>query len=358
MATDAAALIQEVADSGLFDAAWYRAGNPDVAAAELDPLTHFACFGMEEGRAPNRYFDPAWYRRQNPDVVETDLDPFLHYLRHGDLEGRQPHPFVDPGWYRDACALAADQPALRHFLTHSEDGLHAPGPELVAVTLMADWRGPHAVDRYLDSLDGAPVSPDPAIVAGSDLLDPNHYLINASDVQEAGANPVDHYCRFGWREQRQPNVYFDTAWYVATNPDLGRRRMNPLVHYVLVGEPTGRRPVSYFDPTWYRATYDVPAGKTALAHFLAHRRQQTVSPNSLFDVAWYVARNRDSLGANRDPFAHYLQVGTVSDVDPSPGFDAKAYRRRHLGRPSRVFVRVMDPDRHNPLVHFLRSHYR
>ena len=302
-----AALIEEIEKTGLLDAGWYLARNTDVAAAGLDPLLHFARFGMHEPRAPNRYFDLAWYAAENPDIAAAGLSPFLHYARHGDLEGRKPHRLVDPAWYRQAYGLDAATPALRHFLAHRDAGTNAPGPDLVAVTLMPQWRGARAVDRYLDETDRiAPGSlPDLGIVGESALLDPNHYLINASDVHAAGMDPVQHYCAFGWRENRHPNVYFDPEWYIATNPDLSRRVMNPLVHYVLVGEPTGRRPVPYFDPAWYRTAYDVPATMTALAHYLAHRRSQTVSPNPFFDVAWYVERHRDTLGPNRDPFAHY-----------------------------------------------------
>jgi hypothetical protein len=354
MATDAAALIEEVAHSGLFDQAWYLQANADVAQARIDPLEHFVRYGIIEQRAPNRYMICGWYRRENPDVAAAALAPFLHYMRFGDREGRRPHPLVDPAWYRQSYGLEPDVPALAHFLAHRGDEGVAPGAELLAVTMMAAWRGAAAIDRYLDAHDG---SPDPAIVTAPGLLDPNHYLINASDVQQAGIDPSDHYCRFGWRENRQPNIYFDPEWYFATNPDLVARRMNPLVHYVLAGEPVGRRPVPYFDPAWYRRTYDVPPDQTALGHFLANRRAQTVSPNPLFDVAWYLARQQQPLGANRDPFAHYLQVGTTADVDPSPRFDARTYRRRHLGRPSRAFARLMRPDQHNPLVHFLRSTY-
>lgn len=360
MEADRTVALVELLDTGLFDPVWYLARNQDVAASGFDPMLHFMRFGIAERRDPNRYFDVRWYERENPDLAGSDLPPFQHYVLYGDREGRRPHPLFDPGWYRRTYGLAEDVPALAHFLANRYDGMHAPGPELMAVTLMPEWRGEDAVDRYLTEMDRiAPGTlPDRGIVSASGLLDPNHYLINASDVHESGLDAIDHYCRFGWRENRQPNVYFDPEWYIATNPDLDRGRMNPLVHYVLVGEPAGRRPVVYFDPVWYRQTYDVPPDRSALWHFLTYRRGQTVSPNALFDVAWYVERNRDALGPNRDPFAHYLQMGTVSDVDPSEGFNARAYRRRFLGRPSRGFTKMMRPDRHNPLVHFLRTHYR
>lgn len=353
-------LIDEVAGSGLLDEAWYLRTHADVAAAGLSPLDHFVHHGMREHRAPNRYFDLARYARENTDITATELEPFLHYLRHGDLEGRKPHPLVDPAWYRRAYGLSATEHALSHYLRHRHSGTLAPGPALVAVTLMAAWRGPDAIDRYLEKMDRiAPgTTPDPGIVRDSGLLDPNHYLINASDVHEAGMDPVLHYCLYGWKENRHPNVYFDPEWYIATNPDLSSRPMNPVVHYVLVGEPAGRRPVVYFDPVWYRATYDVPDGMTSLGHYLLHRRSRIVSPNKLFDVGWYVARHGDTIGPNRDPFAHYLLAGVTGDIDPSPLFDVSAYRKRFLGRPSKRFGAMMSPNLYNPLVHFLRSEYR
>jgi hypothetical protein len=142
-----AILIAEIAEAGLLDAEWYLTRHADVAAAGLDPLPHFARYGMHELRAPNRYFDLAWYSAENPDIAAAGLSPFLHYARHGDLEGRKPHPLVDPAWYRRAHGLAATIPALRHFLAHRDDGTLAPGPDLAAVTLMPRWSGPIAIWR-------------------------------------------------------------------------------------------------------------------------------------------------------------------------------------------------------------------
>ena len=48
---------------GLFDAAWYQARYPDIAAAGLVPLQHFIRHGLAESRDPNRFFDGAWYCR-------------------------------------------------------------------------------------------------------------------------------------------------------------------------------------------------------------------------------------------------------------------------------------------------------
>jgi hypothetical protein len=352
-------LAKELAASRLFDGPWYAARNRDVTAAGKDPLEHFIDYGWAEGRWPNRYFDPAHYRLINTDVAEAGVDPLLHYLRDGDREGRRPHPMLDPVWYRSAYAVPDPMTTLGHFITHR--GTRAvPCPELFAVPFIHPYRDePDPVGRYLDDIvaSGQEAFPDPQVVRASGLVEANYYLINGADVHEANAEPVDHYCRYGWREKRKPNIYFDPIWYEQTNPDVIRLRVNPLLHYILVGETGDRRPVPFFDPGWYRQEYDVPEGQTALGHYLANRRKQTVSPTPLFDVSWYVTQHRAELGPGRDPFAHFLAVGMTKDVDPSPAFNSARYRQMHLGRPSRAFAKVMRPDQHNPLVHFLRVDY-
>jgi hypothetical protein len=362
---DEAAEVAELADSGTFLAAWYRERNPDVIAAELDPLLHFVRFGAAEGRWPNPWFDPAWYRTAYPDVVVAEMNPLLHYIRHGDQEGRRPAEYFDPAWYRAAHGLSPDMPALRHFLTARISGRFAPCPALYAVPGLPRYRddptaGVDPFRHYLDDAehDGANVLPDEALLSGSGLVDANYYFMNGSDVQEAHLDPTVHYCRYGWMEGRKPNLYFDTPWYLATNELVERLKLNPLVHYRREGEAANRRPVPYFDPGWYRVTYAVPPEQSALAHFLAHRRSQTVSPTPLFDVAWYVAQHTEEIGPNRDPFAHYLHAATYADIDPSPAFNAADYRQRHLGRRSRGFGQLATPEKDNALAHHLIASYR
>jgi len=363
--TDDRAERAQLDDSGLFDAAWYLVSYPDVRDDELDPLVNFCRVGWREGRRPNQYFDPEWYLERHPDVRAAGMNPLLHYVRHGDHEGRRPVPHFDPAWYRRAYDIPPDALTLAHFLTQRSSGGFAPIPELLAVLHLAPYRDdPFAGDdpfaHYLDDMvrERREPFPDPEIIAGSGLIDPDHYLTNGKDAGEAQIDPVEHFCRHGWREGRTPNSYFDLAWYQRTNPLLARLTINPVIHYILEGEAAGRRPVPYFDPLWYRATYRIPHDQVALAHFLSHRRSQAFSPTPLFDVGWYVEQRAAELAAGSDPFAHFLQAGTARDIDPSPAFDSAAYRKRHLGRPSRVFSQLMDPERDNPLVHHLRSGYR
>jgi hypothetical protein len=65
-----AKLIAAIHRTGLFDAAYYLANNPDVAANGIDPALHFAQRGWKEGRKPGPRFDPVHYLEQNPDVAK------------------------------------------------------------------------------------------------------------------------------------------------------------------------------------------------------------------------------------------------------------------------------------------------
>lgn len=73
-----------------FDAHYYLAVNPDVAAAGMDPLDHFLVTGWLEGRDPNARFSVRDYLADNPDVAASNVHPFVHYLAAGRAEGRAP----------------------------------------------------------------------------------------------------------------------------------------------------------------------------------------------------------------------------------------------------------------------------
>ena len=108
----------------------------------------------------------------------------------------------------------------------------------------------------------------------------------------------------------------------------------------------------FFDPVWYRDAYAVPEELSALAHFLAHRREGKVSPNEYFDPAFYAAGKGEIFRPGRDPFARFLVGGLTEDIAPSANFDLAGYRRRSMGRVSRNFRHLLDPAKDNPLVHY------
>ena len=103
-----------------FDAAFYLAHNPDVAAAHVDPYLHYLMYGAREGRDPNPYFDTQYYLSQNPDVAAAGVNPLLHYELYGWKEGRDPSALFDTRAYLTANpdVAAAGVSPLLHFLAY------------------------------------------------------------------------------------------------------------------------------------------------------------------------------------------------------------------------------------------------
>jgi hypothetical protein len=352
---------EAVLRTGLFDAFFYLHTNQDVADAGTDPLDHFIEFGRSEGRAANPYLVERWYRKRTR--IRRTVDALDHYAEKGEPRGHPPGPNFDPKWYREVYRLEDGVSPLAHFLAHRATERLAPCPGLWSVA-----NAPHnaavsaKTDPFLPYLaaDGESVgaAADTAVLAASGLIDANHYLVANNDVTEAQIDPVEHYCVFGWKEGRNPNAYFNTTWYTATNPEVARLSVNPLVHYLLVGEKNDRRPVVYFEPGWYRQKYGLADDASPLAHFLANRHQQRVSPNSLFDPEWFIEHAGRRVPRRQDPFAYYLFAGTSMDLQPSATFDAVAWRKRRRGRRTRHFTELLYPDRDNPLLDYLLSNYQ
>lgn len=345
------ALTQFVSDSGIFDPDWYLATYPDVAEAQLDALTHYCNYGMHEGRMPNGFLAPFWYR-ERVGLAEID-DVFPHYVAIGEPDRIPPGPDFDPIWYRRIQELPDDAPALAHFLTHRREDWVAPCARLWSVRGLPIGKAAEPFCGFLQT----EASADAAILRAAGVFDENFYAIQSNDVLDNNIDLLEHFCLFGWREGRNPNFYFQIRWYLETNPEVAVLGVNPLVHYLLRGEPAGRRPTVYFDPDWYRSTYGPEVAGSALAHYLANRRTQKFAPNALFDPAWYASQDHVRLGPNRDPFPHFLSVGMTRDVSPGAAFDMALWRRRLRGRASRHFTDRQSPERDNPLLLYLASHY-
>ena len=97
-----------------FSTGWYFAAYPDIAANDVNPLVHYVMHGHAEGRIiqavaaihsrhlrrdaqeirDSGIFDAGWYLARYPDVAATGIDALAHYLGPGWLEGRDPSPTI------------------------------------------------------------------------------------------------------------------------------------------------------------------------------------------------------------------------------------------------------------------------
>ena len=154
-----------------------------------------------------------------------------------------------------------------------------------------------------------------------------HAVLHARQSRCAfrGDRRLAHFGAFGWREGRDPNAFFDTSWYLATNPDVAASGINPLTHYQTVGWRQGRDPGPNFDTNFYLAHNPgvAAAGVDPLTHFLQFGFLEgrpfhgvVGVPVNGFDAEYYLAQNLDVAEArvgwasrSRAPSAMLASVG-------------------------------------------------
>jgi hypothetical protein len=114
----------------VFDAGWYLKKHPEVAAAKIDPLSHYIEHGAAAGYDPHPAFCTIWYLRRYPDVAEGGINPLVHYVRDGAFEGRDPHPLFDAGWYLASYpdVAASGVNPLVHYIAVGAAEERSPGP--------------------------------------------------------------------------------------------------------------------------------------------------------------------------------------------------------------------------------------
>ncbi len=78
------------------------------------------------------------------------------------------------------------------------------------------------------------------LINKSGLFSPAYYLLNNNDVWKSGMDPLNHFCRHGWEEGRNPSKNFNCKKYLEVNNDVRKAKINPLFHYIKYGKGEGR----------------------------------------------------------------------------------------------------------------------
>ena len=235
----------------LVDAAFYRAQNPDVAAALMTPAYHYFVYGWHEGRDPNAYFSTTGYLAANTDVRAAGVNPLSQFDQFGWKEGRDSSVNFDAQLYlaHNADVQAAGLDPLQHYLDY---GRSEGRPTYQAIGPAAEIGAGHG-------------------------FDPEYYLLANPDVARAALGvpdsltfAYDHYETYGWREGRDPNAWFDVNFYLNAYADVKAAGIDPLLHYDTLGWKEGRDPSAAFNTTAYENAYaDVrAAGIDPLLHYL------------------------------------------------------------------------------------------
>lgn len=247
-----------------------------------------------------------------------------------------------------------------------------------------------------------------------ELFDPIYYLARYPDIGLAGLNPLLHYVKQGWREQRRPSLLFDPEYYggytgKAQDPllhymeagsgkphplfdsdfyrhrymDVAQSGLNPLVHYQLIGARERRQPSLLFDPDYFLAQYALPINcEDPLSEYLT-QGDSWAEGHPLFSASYFAAQaevvefleaplvtyvkhrelwNRaphplfdpirlGEIPGDRSPLEYFIEAGTRTDIDVHALFDASLYRYQVEEERGE---KLTEP----PLVHYLKSGWR
>ncbi len=111
-----------------------------------------------------------------------------------------------------------------------------------------------------------PIEPGPSNCY-SMVVDPVWYRARYRDVAASGVDPLRHFIDLGLRERRDPNRWFDGAWYAPpvrrTSPPPGHTRCCTTWPKV---PRQGRDPHPRFDAGWYIGQHPEAAGNPLLFH--------------------------------------------------------------------------------------------
>jgi len=190
-----------------------------------------------------------------------------------------------------------------------------------------------------------------SLVKSSGLFDSKYYLSTNQDLYLNCFDPLEHFCRKGYREGRNPSVLFDVKYYLETNPDVKKTGVNPLAHFIQSGWKVNHNPTELFDVKYYLETNpDVKeSGVNPLAHFIKTGWKGNRKPTELFDVKYYLEANPDVKGSGVNPLVHFIQSGWKENRKPTELFDVKYYLETNPDvKESGV----------NPLVHFIQSGWK
>lgn len=174
-------------------------------------------------------FDVAEYIQRNPTVVLDGVNPVIHRLltappQPAESTHQQDVPPQEPPPER--------QDAGRESTYPSGPGRPAPAREESL---------PGTASALASDAGETPLAREVREIYESRLFDTTFYLNEYPEVARAGADPVEHYCRRGWREGKDPNDTFDTRYYLEHHEDVAESGRNPFHHFVLDGKREGRR---------------------------------------------------------------------------------------------------------------------
>lgn len=204
----------------------------------------------------------------------------------------------------------------------------------------------------LEKLDILTELPDDAsrarfLEALQEHFDTDFYLETYPDIREAGLDPLEHYLRTGWKENRNPSPDFSTRSYLDENPDVAATGDNPFLYHVWTQTDVAILPededlagavkpeIDLAEADTPAEPIDPPAQDIAVEAAVEKPRPDANAEDALFeemdrlremfDAAFYLSKNPGVAAAGFDPLEHFVRFGWKEGRDPHPDFSVSHY---------------------------------
>lgn len=287
-----------VAASGLFDPDWYLQRYPQAGTRDR-AIAHYLGAGAGADLDPGPEFSGRHYLLENPDVAAANVNPLLHYLRHGQAEGRARHPVDAP--------LPEPPPTPRDAAWVEQERLLIAGTAVFDtyyyLSTYPDIRncGIDPLQHYLEHGAREGRLPNP-------YFDTRYYQ-SAHMTADEDANPLAHYLSSPRRAGIDTSALFDGRYYCARYGDAAASPLAPLDHFLRHGLAHGRRAVF--------SSMDRPVG--AAVADLRSIRCTVIVP--VHDAAAAVAECLEALLAHTR-FGEQDSLLVIDDASTDPGIAA------------------------------------
>ena len=307
--------------SPYFDTKFYLARSPDVVNAQMNPLIHYAVWGIKEGRLPHpdmandisylttedddtklirANFDGEFYYNKYPDVKNNNADPVLHYMHFGWRLGYDPASFFSTRFYieKNDDVRSIDMNPFLHYLKWGKfEGRQ--GTPIPHFTDKYNYKIPNREERVI-----------------REKFDIDYYLTQNFSLLSKNVDPIKHYIHFGWRLGLNPTRDFNTNFYVSRHVNTVFDYVNPFFHY--------------FDEGFKLGSIPLAVHKILLAE--SGRERDLITKEIIenyFDRKYYLERYSDIKKNNVDPLAHYISHGYKENRDPAPWFSTSFYKSKY-----------------------------
>ncbi|WP_105244572.1 glycosyltransferase [Psychrobacter sp. Marseille-P5312] len=171
-------------------------------------------------------------------------------------------------------------------------------------------------------------------------FDEQYYLTQFDESSLPEVDLVQHYLETGFRESKDPSIWFDTSYYLSENDDVAKVGINPLLHYLQYGIVEKRKPtnsislalLSSLDEVEYTAekleilnkhqlllkslpnnNSKVSLGVKDEFITLVHAVDQKIAKNPYFDAEWY--GNTYGVPVEKS-WEHFCELGTLLYLAP------------------------------------------